>query len=172
MSQNTKTVFMEKHNTNKELHEIAPELKKLGKDNPFSVPQNYFQELPQSIQEKIVHKKNASPAFSFFTNPRFVFSGITTLLVIIFAGYFFFAKDVSNGLNSQEWIMDELAWYSDYQTDVYYDMVLSMEDGEVENNIEPELTEEQIIDYLLDYSYYLGDYPDDVVLDTDSGSYQ
>lgn len=161
---------MEKKYTNHELNDIAPELNKMEKDNPFSVPANYFQELPQSIQQKIAHKKNSSPAFSFFTNPRFVLSGITTLLVIIFAGYFFFAKDVSNGLDSQDWIMDELAWYSDYQTDVYYDMVLSMEEEDLEGKTDTDITEEQIIEYLLDYSYYLGDYPD-VVLDYDPDTY-
>ncbi len=150
---------MEKKITNNELHQIAPELNKLRKENPFAVPVDYFQELPQSIQQSISKEKKPSPVVSFFSNPRFVLSGITTFLVIIFAGYFYFIKEASNGLNNQDWVMDELAWYSDYQTDVYYDMVLSLEDNQVEETPDLDLTDEQIIDYLLDYSYYLVDYP-------------
>jgi hypothetical protein len=162
---------MKKKYTNNELHDIAPQLNKIEKGNPFAVPANYFQELPQSIQQRVSQKKKPSPAFSFFAKPGFVLSGITTMLVILFAGYFYFSKDITNELNNQEWIMDELAWYSEYQTDVYYDMVLSMEEEELEANSDTEISDELIIEYLLDYSYYLGDYPD-VVLDTDTGSYQ
>lgn len=41
-----------------ELKKIAPNLSKLKKDNPFSVPKNYFDDFPARLQMKMNEEKN------------------------------------------------------------------------------------------------------------------
>jgi hypothetical protein len=63
-----------------------------------------------------------------------------------------------------------LAWYSVYQQDVYYDIIL--ENGHIEeaNEYNDQLTDEDLIEYLIDYSlYYQHDLPD---LDWESEYYE
>lgn len=43
-----------------ELKKIAPNLSKLKKDNPFSVPKNYFDDFPARLQMKMDEEKNGS----------------------------------------------------------------------------------------------------------------
>lgn len=45
----------------KELENIAPELSKIKKENPFRVPENYFEDFSARLQSKIDAEQNAVP---------------------------------------------------------------------------------------------------------------
>ena len=52
------------NNINDELRDLAPYLFKLGKQNPFVVPGNYFEQLPSLIQNKIKQEEVFAPILS------------------------------------------------------------------------------------------------------------
>ncbi len=152
----------EKENLKKELNEIAPGLEKLRGNNPFAVPEKYFDTLPQEINEKVTAKSKAQNWVPvFFNAPRLVFSGITVLL-ILFSGYFLLFNSTSdelNGFADETYFESNMAWYAEYQADVYYDIIL---DDTSQEELYEELDEEQIIDYLTDYGYYMTNEPIDM----------
>jgi len=45
----------------KELEKIAPELSKIKKENPFRVPENYFDDFSARLQVKLEAEENAVP---------------------------------------------------------------------------------------------------------------
>ncbi len=72
------------------LETIAPELAKMNKTNPFMVPGNYFEKLPDEIMNTIRKPKRISPAellYSIFLkrkiNLAFIVSGIIVILAIL-----------------------------------------------------------------------------------------
>lgn len=155
----------EKENIRNELREIAPGLEKLQGKNPFQVPEGYFEFLPYSIP-KNKKESSKSPAFiPVFKNSfaRYAVSAFA-ILIIITVGFFV----VRNSMHSSYLTMDEevyfdeyLAWYSVYQQDVYYDIIL--ENGYIEEagQYNDQLTDDDLIEYLMDYThYYQHDLPD------------
>jgi hypothetical protein len=74
-------------------------LKNFGKENPFSVPENYFEDFAQNIQRRI---KEEEPSKKTVTMSRIaiVFSAAATLAIALFAaGAIFRTKSPSgNGL--------------------------------------------------------------------------
>jgi len=73
------------------LEAIAPELAKMNKTNPFMVPGNYFEKLPDEIMNKIRVPKRISPAELLYTiflkrklNFAIIVSGIIVILAILF----------------------------------------------------------------------------------------
>jgi hypothetical protein len=74
-------------------------LKNFGKENPFSVPENYFEDFAQNIQRRI---KEEEPSKKTVTMSRIaiVFSAAATLAIALFAaGAIFGTKSPSgNGL--------------------------------------------------------------------------
>ena len=74
-------------------------LKNFGKENPFSVPENYFEDFAQNIQRKI---KEEEPSKKTVTMSRIaiVFSAAATFAIALFAaGAIFGTKSPSgNGL--------------------------------------------------------------------------
>ncbi|TVQ86013.1 MAG: hypothetical protein EA393_12820 [Bacteroidetes bacterium] len=151
---------MGKNDIKNELREIAPGIEKLRAGNPFQVPHNYFENLPQNIQEKIAKGKSkvSQPVFQRIGMPRFVLATIMTVL-LVFAGYFaFFHSSPEIYLTESEEIFYEnyLAWYSEYQPDVYYDILMANEEAaDFESLI---FDEDEVLDYLFDYGDYYMDY--------------
>lgn len=159
---------MEKDFIKKELREIAPQLEKLSKENPFSVPENYFDAFPSKVQEKILKSRKKQNKPRFYGIPQLAFIGITAVMLLV-AGYFFLLKDTSRDLNgfADEVFFDpQLEWYAEYQSDVYYDILFD-DLNEQEETITHSSAEDQIeMDYLIDYSLYFMDRPfDDSSLD-------
>jgi hypothetical protein len=119
----------DKENIKKELHQIAPNLEKLRGENPFSTPQGYFDELPDSIRERISaadFKKEEKVIPAFQKLSRFAMVGVVTLLLMV-AGYFFLLKDSAqtiNGLADEGFYEEYMVWYADYQADAYYELIL------------------------------------------------
>ncbi len=155
---------MEKENIKKELQEIAPHLEKLSKDNPFAVPEQYFDAFPAEVQAKILktRRKHADPGF--YRVPRLVFAGVAAFMLLL-AGYFFLLKDTSqdlNGFADEAFFDPQLEWYAEYQSDVYYDILFDDHEEIEEELYSQSSPEDQIeIDYLMDYSLYFMDQPFD-----------
>jgi len=151
---------MGKDEIKKELQEIAPGIENLRGNNPFRVPQNYFEELPQSIQAKIASEKPkvSQPVFQRIGIPRFAVASIMAVL-LLFAGYFAFFHSTSEIYltESEEMFYENyLAWYSEFQPDVYYDILMTNEEiADFENMI---LDEDEVLEYLFDYGDYYFDY--------------
>lgn len=79
-------------NTKEELEKLAPMLAKLEKKEPFSVPDGYFMQLNDAVQERIARKKSWSERLSTALDSLFlpkVYRPALALLVVgIGFGYF------------------------------------------------------------------------------------
>ncbi len=156
----------EKENIKKELHPIAPNLDKLKGENPFIAPEGYFDGLSGQISEKISisglnKKENAQPVFQKL--PRFVLVGVLSVMLML-AGYFFLLRDASqsiNGIADEGFYEEYMVWYADYQTDAYYEMIL--ETNNLDSETDSPDSDEQIVDYLMDYGYYYMESPADII---------
>lgn len=157
---------MHNDDINKELRDLAPGLEKLKGDNPFQVPDHYFETLPENISNRI-HSTSASTrgAFGFLSLPRLAII-TTSILLFAFIGYLFFLNMPSEPYLTeaeQELFDNHLAWYSSYQTDVYYDIIMDT-DNETEIQ-EMEFDEDEVLEYLLSYTGYYLDFPPDAADD-------
>ncbi len=157
---------MHNDDINKELRDLAPGLEKLKGDNPFQVPAGYFETLPESINNRI-HSTSSSKkgAFGFFTLPRLAII-TTAVLLLAFAGYFFYLQMPAETYLTeaeQELYDDHLAWYSNYQTDAYYDIL--MDNGFDTEFSELVFEEDDVLEYLLSYTGYYLDFPPDAADD-------
>jgi hypothetical protein len=153
---------MKNDDINKELRDLAPGLEKLRDENPFHVPADYFEALPESINKRI-HSTTSSKegAFGFITLPRLAVI-TTSVLLFAFIGYFLFLRMPSEPYLTeaeQELFDNHLAWYSNYQPDAYYDIILDEEQDVVADDFD--YSEEEVVEYLLTYTdYYLDYIPD------------
>ena len=74
------------NNINDELKDLAPHLFKLGRQNPFVVPQNYFEQLPSLIESKIIQEEVFAPILSEikkenpFQVPQNYFHSLSTII--------------------------------------------------------------------------------------------
>ncbi|MBL4625633.1 MAG: hypothetical protein JKY42_10915 [Flavobacteriales bacterium] len=137
-----------------ELKKLAPALSSLKKENCFSVPQNYFDEFPIKVKNRIDELGEASTKFSFnwLFNYK-ILAPVGTCIVLVLAGVFLY-----NPIQSIE--LEELTASEIEQSLEYYgypaidDELLAELYGSEEEAIEEgltveELTEDEIIDYLL-----------------------
>jgi hypothetical protein len=139
-----------------ELKNIAPLLEKQRDKNPFVVPVNYFEALPEHIQSKITPKHSATTtrfAFKPGILQKLMVSSIAIVLLAL-VGYQLFLHDNDNSLNGyaeQLWIDEHMDWYAEYEADVFYDFLLSSHELGDGNEIDED---ELIIDYLLEKDYF------------------
>lgn len=159
---------MEKKKIKTELQDAAPELGNLERENPFSVPPGYFENLPSQIQERIVlsRKKKLSPGF--YSLPRLAFAGVTAVMLLL-AGYLLLLRnpsDTMNGFADEVYMTPQMEWYAEYQSEVYYDIIL--DDYEALESVGDESFEEDpiMMDYLIDYNNYFMEIPyEDTTID-------
>ncbi|NOZ47175.1 MAG: hypothetical protein GXO79_10395 [Chlorobi bacterium] len=63
---------------------IAPELSNIKKENSFKVPDNYFEDLPSKIQERIIlQKKQSGYIYFLIKKPAFIISFSLILITLI-----------------------------------------------------------------------------------------
>ena len=153
---------MEKENLKNELKEVAPELEKLKSraHSSFSVPDDYFSHLPDTIQGRIAaSKKKEKPGLNLIALfPRLGYIAATAIIIII-AGYFLLLNQDSNGVNgfADEMIfLEYMEWYADYQGG---DPVFYFENPGEEMVEENEEVDEELINYIADYAYYFLENP-------------
>ncbi|MFP4289387.1 MAG: hypothetical protein ACLFQS_09020 [Bacteroidales bacterium] len=159
---------MKNKEINKELQEIAPGLSNLPNENPFEVPGNYFADLPGQIAQRqnrpVVHP--IFLALNTVFQPRFVTAGLTTVVLVLMSYFLFLDSDMSADNNfalyDHESFDEQLAWYSEYQSEVYYELLYETDPDIITQLPEdPNYQEEQTIEYLLQYNDYYMDYPFD-----------
>jgi hypothetical protein len=99
-------------NEDGELKKTAPVLSGLKKENPFTVPEDYFKALPQIIMEKCqpndAHKKWSWGIFTIYKRMMVV---ATVIVVLVIATFFLFVKPwrpvQKNEANYNTFIQDE-----------------------------------------------------------------
>jgi len=103
------------------LTDIAPLLSSVKKENPFIVPENYFEELPAIVQAKCIEHEKPSPSIidlllGYLLKPQYAFAMITVVLLIV-AGIYLY-KPVHKCMEDLE---TQLANLSTNQTLLYID---------------------------------------------------
>jgi len=137
-----------------ELKKMAPTLSSLKKGNHFSVPQDYFDEFPINLKNRIDEQESTSTKFSLAWLFNYqVLAPISSLIVIMILGLIYGTPEKSVELEdlSANEIELSLEYYGYPSID---DEILAELYTEESNNIESiskeELSEEEIIDYLLE----------------------
>ncbi len=157
----------DKDKIKKELKQVAPSLEKHSGETPFSVPGNYFETLPQDIRKRREQlQKKQHTVFSRLGIPQFAYA-LTVAVFLIFAGYFIWQKETPQAMNgyTDDALFDEyFAYYADYQSAAYYDMVLgeTLEEAEDEEFFATFDNEDEFIDYIATYGDYYMQSPIDV----------
>lgn len=100
-------------NISDEVKEIAPLLSTIKKDNYFNTPDQYFDELASTIQQKIQKDKNQSfDLLKYLHKPQFALAASFFVLICISAFYFFQYNHNNNHLIAQN-------------TSIYWDDILN-----------------------------------------------
>ncbi len=103
--------------------EPGSELSKIKIEQNFQVPENYFVELPQIIQEKVIQRKvqfDMHSIFNYFTNPyRAVVLG--SLLAVLLVGIFILSNQKNENQISVEFSFEEMM-------EIYPDLIEYMDD--------------------------------------------
>jgi len=134
-------------------------LSSIKKENPFSVPENYFEFLPQEITEGCHKPINASNRKSyFFFQPEIAYS-FAAITVLIFTILFFINKgDVASGsseLSSEEitYILQNPEHYNIEESVISEGLLAGFESSSDETTIsEFEISDEEAQSYLEDNS--------------------
>jgi hypothetical protein len=136
------------------------------KQNPFRVPENYFDELPSRIEQRIAGRESmpSKEVLSLFNNPGlrvaaslFLIIGLATVIFFVF----YDNTNVETSLTMQddysivkEYLLHDIDNSELFQA--YLEMSLETENGNLLSSESPQ--EQEVIDYLLEdelIEYYL-----------------
>lgn len=153
------------NNTHKNPQEDNTFLSGIKKENPFSVPENYFNELPDMIAQRKSRNSRISflPAFEMLLQPKWVAGTLSALVItlVVYVGIFrshFSQPDMAE--YEQAVFENHLAWYSEYQKDFYYDLILEegyADDGLIENSEFENTEDEALMEYMIQIEEYYMD---------------
>ncbi len=136
-----------KYHNLKNPEELAHELSRINKENNFRVPKNYFDELPQNIQERVVrekHRVSMDNLFVYFRKPYSVFaigSFVAAIFLVLFLVFNQHQKELQfSGDISFEDIMFE-----------YPDMIEYMDEQILIEFAAAQMTQEEID--MMDYEF-------------------
>lgn len=139
------------------------ELSKIKKENNFQVPENYFNELPQVIQQRVTQQKAQFifiNIFNYLTKPYRLIA-LSSLVVLLIVGVFFIAnqkiEDQVFVEFSFEDIMEEYPEMIEYMDDqvLMEFAAVQMDDQEIdffdyESGIDPMLSQDEVLQQLSD----------------------
>lgn len=112
----------ENKNIQDELNELAPRLAKMQKTNPFVVPDNYFETLPQIILQKAILQEKKSFDWigwlQYLLRPKFSLSFGVLIFAVIFSVKIF-EKKTSAVSDFDKLTSDELHEYIQKNIDEY-----------------------------------------------------
>ncbi len=153
---------MKNKDIHNEIKEIAPGLSKLSNVNPFEVPADYFTDLPDMIAQRR-SRRSVHPFFavlSYIFQPRLVTAGLTAVILILI--FLIPGGNMTTDRNlaqyEQQLFDEQLAWYSEYQKDVYYELLYDTDPAaDTELPVNENYQEDQTIEYLLQYKEYYMD---------------
>ena len=134
-----------------EFKKMAPTLSSLKKENHFSVPQNYFDEFPMKIKSRIDEQEATSATFSlsWFFDYK-VLAPVGVCVIVILGVLFFNAPNQT--LELEELTADEIEQSLEYYgyPSVDDNILAELYTEETESQTQEELSEEEIIHYLLE----------------------
>ena len=145
-----------------ELLDSAPGLLKVSKKNPFDVPANYFEELPQSVQhiKNMDAQKRHRSVFKYSTQRVLAYAAaVLVLFAMSISIVFLTQKDEINGFADidYEYFESYFADLAEYDKSHYYDLLYSegndyfeSAEGLFESAIWAE-DEDLYFEYLMDY---------------------
>lgn len=155
----------QKYNPNEDEHLNASlnEISKLKKSFPFSVPDNYFDELPSKISNRITEKSESSVLSNFLTYLRKPVYAVSTGLaaIVIIISIVFLSQDRNSAIIfsdeiTLEEILTEYPYFYEnvYESDII-NLLLADTDEDflnlyLDNEEMESIPDEDIIDYLLD----------------------
>ena len=91
-----------------ELRELAPELSKLERKNPFEVPPDYFDDLSLKIQNKISYKKEEKISwYSIILKPKYSIA-VSISIILIVSGIFTYNYYEKQSANNKNIYWDEI----------------------------------------------------------------
>ncbi len=155
--------------SNKEFNNKYPELSSISKENPFEVPDGFFETLPQKITDR-VHNTEKAPLLAklFPVSVRVSLATITTIAVI-FIGFLWISKmdnDYKPYYHNDEYIEDYLLSYYDYYPAEFYTMVaesdISFEDEILSDYPD---NDDELFDYILNNAEFYMMNPEDFLDD-------
>jgi len=92
-----------------ELRQIAPNLSKIKKQDPFRVPVNYFEQLPHKIQEKAIQAESSPSIWQilvqYLVTPKYSLAA-ASVLVLLVGGLLYF----STSQKMDEFQFDKIAF--------------------------------------------------------------
>jgi len=144
------------NDTQQEGFDISPELEKLRTQNPFRIPQNYFEHLPIDIQNRKRNSSFARSSVLTFVSGRVVgyAAGVAICVCVFVAGLFLLENSGNQSYMASDTELfydDYLNWYSDYQQVDVYEFILAeniwYDDVKDDEDI-------QLYEYLFGYSFY------------------
>lgn len=117
-------------------------IERIKKENQFSVPANYFEELPQQIRAK---RTQIKPNTVFSTNWYYKILAPTMIVITLFASYYIYQNKTTTELTPQEIsevIIDQELIQMDEE--MIYEVY-----AETATSNQTESQNEEIIDYLI-----------------------
>lgn len=133
------------YNNLNDSEESGPELYKINKEHNFRVPENYFDELPQIIQERVNRKKlrfTMDHLFIYFTKPIRLIP-LVSLIAALFIGLFIVINQ-----NQKELQLSGEITFEDIMIE-FPDMIEYMDDEDLLEFAATQMTQQDIdmIDY-------------------------
>ena len=160
---NKKNIYEE--DVKKELENLSEKLSGLNKNNPFSTPKDYFDELPSIIKEKCISidkKPFFKIIFENFILPKYAI-GFALLFIAILSVSIIF---LNQGNNSSTIEFAEITWedvlktdphfFDDYSESELITTLVSQTNGNMNlltPSSEENISDEDLIDYLSNEDY-------------------
>lgn len=136
----------------KELESISPKLADLPRQEAFNVPDNYFAQLPNAIQQRInAEQKNPHRITGhLFGSSAFKWAAASIVILILGSGYYYLAWKsfyYSNNMSSEAYIIENFdeGTISEYLSSI---PPKTKKDIEARDNLLNNIDEELIIDEL------------------------
>jgi hypothetical protein len=138
---------LDEHN---ELEHLAPFLSKMKKEDGFTVPENYFEELPSRIQRRINSEKYYKTKVIGLSKNKFIQIAAAACFMII-AGYFITTETIKKndplaGITIQDLDMNDFD--SEMIIDVAGNVYIKQEPTEMDNYIINHIDEDILIEQL------------------------
>ncbi|MBS4012997.1 MAG: hypothetical protein KGZ97_04445 [Bacteroidetes bacterium] len=143
---------------NDELRDEGKLLNSIPKQNPFAVPDGFFETLPQSINKRIHKGQQPSLLSVLFPKPvRVAFASIAAI-ALVFAGVLWFNKIETGNIanfDDENYVEEYLLGYMDYNPSGLYQMVYDEDFDFTDANDKSEIDDDDdLFDMFIIYANY------------------
>ena len=138
---------------------------RLKKDNPFSVPDGYFDTLPLKVSERVKSQESPGIFRMFFFKPAFGYSsfGIAALVLVFFFVLSYNENKTGSDLPDvtlTEVLVEYPDFLNSFDENDFFDIVLSGSGDDLFIIPETDISDDDIIEYLSDEN----DFDEDILL--------